>query len=81
MSRIQIQDIPQNTKISAKEMEQVLGGNGAPLPPVPFLGVGIAPQRGGLVAPYDHPQAPLMGDDPGPAPVVDGDSPGSGPAL
>ena len=81
MSRIQIQDLPQNAKISAKEMERVFGGNGNPIPPIPTLGVGIAPQRAGLLAYYDHPQAPLMGDNPGPGPIVNGASPGSGPAL
>ena len=81
MPRIQIQDLPQNAKISAKEMERVFGGNGTPLPPVPFLGVSISPGRGGPVAYYDHPQAPLMGLDPGPGPIINGDSPGSGPAM
>ena len=77
MSRVQIQDLPQSAKISVKEMERVLGGNGSPIPPVPTFGVSIAPygplapQRAGLVAYYDHPQAPLMGLDPGPGPAIE----------
>ena len=68
MSRIQIQDLPQSAEISAKEMERVFGGNGAPIPPIPTLGVSIAPQRGGLVAIGANPSGPISSVDPVPAP-------------
>lgn len=68
MSRIQIQDLPQSAEISAKEMERVFGGNGAPMPPIPTLGVSIAPQRVGLVAMGGQLLSPISAEDPEPNP-------------
>ena len=62
MSRIQIRDLPQSAKISAKAMQRVLGGSGGvPMPPVPTFGVSVAPQRVGLVAIVDPPPEPIPG--------------------
>ena len=66
MSRIQIQDLPQNSEISAEKMKQVRGGCGVgPLPPVPEFGMSITPPRimvGGQL------RGPISAEAPAPKP-------------
>ncbi len=69
MAKIAIEDLSKDMTVSRKEMEQVLGGNGNPIPPIPTFGVSIALQRAGLVAIDEAPPGPIKVDNPDPGPI------------